>query len=766
MVRTDFNADWEFSSDGKNFRKLCLPHDAMLETTRTKDSPSGSGEAYFRGGSYVYRKTFEKPAEKSVLLQFGGVYKNAKVYLNGEKLKEVNYGYLPFFVRLDGHLQGGTNLLTVECENRDQPDSRWYSGAGIYRPVYLWLGKENPLLPESVKITTLSTDPVRIKIEHAGKVPLNVTIFDGDKVLYTGKDGEIELKDVELWDEDHPKLYTCLASNQSGDVLSVRFGLRKIEVSNKGLSVNGKKTLLRGGCLHGDNGILGSVSFKEAEYRKAKLLKEAGFNAVRSAHNPVSPDLLDACDELGLYVMDEMWDMWYYHKSKYDYALYWEKNCESDIRAVVSRDYNHPSVILYSLGNEISEPAKKKGVEKGKELAALFRSLDSTRLLTAGMNLMILTSAYKGKGMYDEKEGGKKDKTDTKLTGLNSTLFNMITNFVGPAMNNLSKGKKTDKASSPFFAELDVCGYNYASGRYRLDGRRHPGRVIVGSETFPYDIVKNWKSVEELPYLIGDFMWTAVDYLGEVGIGAWAYTKDAHSFEKPYPWLLGDTGAYDILFDPTGEAYMAKAAWKKLDKPALCVRPINHGKTRPAQMVWRGTNSLPSWSWKGCEGKKAVVEVYSEGTEAVLYLNGKKAGKKRLKDKSARFKVAYRPGKLEAVAYGLDGKIWAKGELVSATKEDLHLLAPAKVRSGERFAVKVYVGDEKNVESNADEKVSVSVENGDLLAFGSANPRTEESFLSGTYSTYYGKAMMWVRAKGKGILTIRANGAEKEIEVV
>lgn len=765
MVRSDFNEDWYFSSDGKTFRKLNLPHDAMLETARKKDSPSGSGEAYFQGGSYVYTKTFDKPSSESALLQFGGVYKNAKVYLNGELIKENDYGYLPFFVRLDGHLREGKNELRVECENKDQPDSRWYSGAGIYRPVYLWTGKEHPLLPESVRITTLSVDPVRIRVGHTGGLPLSVKILDGEKEIYEGKDGEIGLNGVSLWDENSPKLYTCIAS-YNGDELSVKFGIRKIEISNRGLFVNGKKTLLRGGCLHADNGILGSVSFKEAEYRKAKLLKEAGFNAIRSAHNPLSPDLLDACDELGIYVMDEMWDMWYYHKSRYDYASVWEKNYEDDIRAVVSRDYNRPSVILYSIGNEISEPAKKKGVEKGKEIANLFRSLDPTRFVTAGINLMILTSAYKGKGMYDEKEGGKKDKTDTKLSGLNSTLFNMITNFVGPAMNNMSKGKKTDRASSPFFSSLDVCGYNYASGRYRLDGKKHPERVIVGSETFPYDIVKNWRYAEELPYLIGDFMWTAVDYLGEVGIGAWAYTKDAHSFEKPYPWLLADTGAYDILFHPTGEAFMAQAAWHRLDKPAISVRPLNHGRIRPTQMVWRGTNSVPSWSWKGCEGKKATVEVYAEGAYAVLYLNGKKAGKKKLKDKCAKFRLAYKPGKLEAVAYHSDGTEWGRNELVSASKEDLHILAPSSVRTGERFAVRVYIGDEKTVESNADRTVRVSISNGDLLAFGSAIPRTEESFLSGTYTTYYGNALMWVRAGKKGILKIRAGEKETEVRVL
>lgn len=741
MRKLDFNDNWQYGG-----RVITLPHDAMIEAERDAQNPSGSAGAYFPGGVYEYTKSFTAPKEweqKTVLLQFEGVYQKACVFLNGKELGGAAYGYIPFFVELTGLTYGGENLLKVTADNAGQPNSRWYTGGGIYRPVWLWECEKEGLRPEQIKVTTLSYSPAMIRVESADKAA--VEIIDGDRVIASGSGSplELELSDVTLWSEDTPKLYDCRVRLGQDDT-TVKFGIRKVEWSPKGLFINGKETLLRGGCIHHDNGILGAATHRESEYRRAEKLKKAGYNALRISHNPASEAMLSACDELGLYVMDETWDMWYNHKSKYDYASDFLSHYKADIAAMVRRDYNHPSVILYSMGNEVSEPAKEKGVALADEMAALFRTLDPTRPVSAGLNLMIISNAAKGKSVYKE-EGGRDESGDKKMAGMNSTLFNMMTQIVGTGMNKSANSDKADKATSPVLSKLDICGYNYASGRYEKEGEKHPERLIFGSETFPQDIAKNWAMVKKHPYIIGDFMWTAWDYLGEAGLGAWAYTADGKGFNKPYPWLLADTGAMDILGDPNGELFWAQAVWGLLKAPAIAVQPPNHD-IKPAKGVWRGTNAIPSWSWRGCEGKKAIVEVYFDCAKVALYLNGVKCGTQKVKDCRAVIKTKYAPGKLEAVCYDSGGKEIGRSALNTAGAADIHINPEKSAASpGELVYIPVTIGDGQNTECNADRTLTVSVTGGELLAFGSANPRTEERFASGSYTTYYGRAMAALR---------------------
>lgn len=753
MKRVSWNDNWTVNGEA-----VTLPHDAMLHTDRRPDAPSGSAGAFFAGGEWVYEKRFQKPRAEHAILHFEGVYKNARVYVNGTLAGGAAYGYIPFFVYLDKYLTEGENTVRVECAV-EEPQSRWYSGAGIYRPVWLYTGNGDVIEPESVKIDTVSTDPVIIRVKSAKKVTASV-----DGVTGEGESFELTIPSARLWSENDPYLYTAKVRT-ADDEAEVRFGIRKIEWSPKGLFINGRETLLRGGCIHHDSGVLGAATYDEAERRRVRILKNAGFNAIRSAHNPASRALLDACDELGVYVMDETWDMWYHAKTKFDYASQWRDNYIADIDALVSRDYNHPSVIMYSIGNEVSEPAKSEGIEKTREMAEHIHAIDPARAVTGGFNLMIISNAAKGKEMFDTSKEEQNADGEKKLSGMSSTMFNLITSFVGTGMNSSANSKGADAATSPSLKHLDICGYNYASGRYAIDGKAHPERVIVGSETFPQTLAKNWAMVKKYPYLIGDFMWTAWDYMGEAGIGAWAFTPDGKGFSKPYPWLLGDTGAFDILGDPNGEALWASAVWGK--GSFIAVQPINHSE-KPIKGVWRGTNAIPSWSWRGCEGKEATVEVYTEGTRVELYLNGKLAGKARAKDCRATFKVKYDPGRLEAVCFDLGGREIARCELSSAKGAEL-TIKPEKntVKSGEIVYIPVIVADESgNVEANADEKVSVSVEGGELLGFGSANPRTEERFDRGEYATYYGRALAVVRAGECGAMKVTANGKECEIEVV
>ncbi len=495
-------------------------------------------------------------------------------------------------------------------------------------------------------------------------------------------------------------------------------------------------------------------------------MKDAGFNAIRSSHNPASRDLLDACDFYGMYVMDESWDMWYNHKSPYDYASLWKENYKFDLQQMVSRDYNHPSVILYSIGNEVSEPAKEEGIRYTKEMVSCLHELDGGRPVTGGFNLMIIHSASKGKGIYDEDKGGRKEDSGKGMSGMNSTMFNMLTSMVGTGMNKAANSKKADLTTSPSLDALDIAGYNYASGRYPKEGKLHPDRLIFGSETFPQDIAKNWKMVEQYPYLIGDFMWTAWDYLGEAGIGAWGYTDDAKGFDKPYPWLLADAGAFDILGNPNGEAFLASAVWHKTEKPLIAVQPVNHPDTKPVKGTWRGTNAIPSWSWKGCEGNKAVAEVYFDCAKISLLLNGKPVGSRKPKNCKASFKLKYAPGQLEAVAYDKAGNELGRNILQTADADEIYV-KPEKTEgtAGEIFYVPVEIGDGAVVESNADRRINITVENGEVLAFGSANPRTEEQYQSRSFTTYYGNALAVVRAAGTGNLIIHANEAKAEIVI-
>lgn len=764
MKKIDFNKGWQYKG-----REITLPHDAMITEARDASNPTGSAGAYFPGGVYEYSKSFTAPAEwagKMMLLQFEGVYRNAKVFLNGVEVGGADYGYIPFFVELTGLHYGKENLVEVIADNKEQPSSRWYTGGGIYRSVWLWECEKDGLRPEQIKVTTLSYSPARIKVESAEGA--NIEILDGDKVITTadGKATEIEIPDAKLWSENTPHIYICRVTVGEENA-EVKFGIRKVEWNSKGLFVNGQETLLRGGCIHHDNGILGAATYYESEYRRAKKLKEAGYNALRISHNPASEAMLCACDELGLYVMDETWDMWYNHKSKYDYASDFMDNYRNDITAMVSRDYNHPSVIVYSLGNEVSEPATEKGVALAKEMAELFRTLDLSRPVSGGFNLMIIANAAKGKAIYDENEGGRDESSDKAMAGMNSTVFNMVTQMVGTGMNKSANSDKADKATSPLLAELDLCGYNYASGRYAMDGKKHPERLIFGSETFPHDIAKNWAMVKKYPYLVGDFMWTAWDYLGEAGLGAWAYTPDGKGFNKPYPWLLADTGAMDILGAPNGELFWAQAVWGLLDAPQIAVQPMNH-EIKPAKGVWRGTNAIPSWSWSGCEGKKCIVEVYFDCARMELLLNGAIIGKAKVKDCRAVVKTKYAPGILEAVCYDESGREIARGALTTANFAEIQLQPEtACAKPGEVIYIPVSLGDGESIESNADRKLTVSVTGGQLLAFGSANPRTEEQFHTGSYTTYYGRALAVIRAgTGDKIIVTATDGNEtKSVEV-
>lgn len=757
MKKISFVNDWRC-----NGAPVTLPHDAQISEPRSAAASDG-GHGYFPGGVYTYEKTFTAPAEwadKKVLIEFEGVYKNCTVSLNGKEIGGHRYGYTGFVLPLQDLKYGEENVLTVVADNSQLPNSRWYTGSGIYRPVWLHIGDEARVEYRGVKITTLSVEPAVIRVQTDATADVSVEILDGSTVVAVGSGAccEIAIPNAKLWSDETPHLYTCRVT-VGNDTVEEKFGIREIKWSPKGLFINGKETLLRGGCVHHDNGILGAATYDESEWRRVRILKEAGFNAIRSAHNPCSRAMLEACDHYGMYMMDESFDMWFNRKTKFDYGLDFEEHWAEDTAQMVQKDYNHPCVILYSIGNEVADPAQAKGLEYGKKQVELIHSLDATRPVTCGLNLMIMSRAAKGQGIYQYGELTTTDKKGSDDKVQNASLaFNIMASFIGSGMNKGGNSPKVDALATPIIEALDIAGYNYGSGRYPLEGKLHPERIIFGSETFPQDIYRNWEQVKKLPYLLGDFMWTSWDYLGEAGIGAWSYTGGM-PFNRPYPWVLAGAGVIDICGTPDGSCRYASTVWGLEKAPRIAVKPVNRPGIRPAKSIWRGTNAIESWAWKGCEGNKAEVEVYSDAYCVELLLGSKSLGKKKVKECKAIFKTKYAPAKLTAVAYGADGKEVGRSSLVPA-KGALQLqVQPEESHSDIIYIPVGIVGENGVVESNADQKLTVTVEGGELLGFGSANPCTEEQYHTGVFTTYYGRALAVVR-KGAGVLsvTVRADG--------
>lgn len=750
MKKLEFNKNWRC-----NGKPITLPHDAQITEKRSKEASDG-GHGYFPGGVYTYEKTFTAPSEwmgKKVLIEFEGVYKNCTVSLNGKEIGGHKYGYTTFTLPLDNLNIGGENEITVVADNSKLPNSRWYTGSGIYRPVWLYVGEEDRIEYRGVKITTVSVRPAVVRVEVNATAEAKVEILDGETVVVSGVPGEITVPNAKLWSDEAPNLYTCRVTVGS-DVADEKFGIREIKWSNKGLFINGKETLLRGGCIHHDNGILGAATYDESEWRRVRILKETGFNALRMAHNPASRAILEACDHYGMYVMDETFDMWYNRKTKFDYGNDFETCWKADVTEMVQRDYNHPSVILYSIGNEVAEPAEEKGVNAGKAMVDLIHSLDKTRPVTCGTNLMIIDRASKGHGIYQDGEqktaGNEKKQKESQNASL---AFNMIASVMGGHMNKGGNPPRVDALTTPFLDSLDIAGYNYASGRYPLEGKQHPKRIIFGSETFPQDIYKNWEMVKKYPYLLGDFMWTAWDYLGEAGIGAWSYTGGM-PFNHPYPWVLAGAGVIDITGRPDGSCRYAATVWGLEKAPRIAVKPVNHPGVRPSKSVWRGTNAIESWAWSGCEGNKAEVEVYSDAYAVELLLGEKSLGKKKLRECRAIFKTKYAPETLTAVAYATDGRELARSSLSPATGKTHIRLTPENTNSDIVYIPVEIVGENGVVESNADRKLTVTVEGGELLAFGSANPCHEEQYHTGEFTTHYGRALAIIRVGGKTRVTV------------
>ena len=797
MKKINFNSNWIYYEKGKkmNAEPINLPHDAMIHRDRIPGLKNGSFTGFYPSGDYIYEKIIYGASEyidKTLILEFEGVYMDSTVSLNDEIIGGHVYGYSHFFVDLTNKLViGEENKITVEVHCSQVPNSRWYPGNGIYRPVSLHVGEKEHIKIDGVSITTKSIEPPTIEIDIETSIKENVQIeteitYKGVAVAKsTDQHANILIPDAKLWDDENPTLYeaniTLKIKGEVMDNVSVKFGVRTIDWNpSEGLKINNKSVKLRGGCVHHDNGVLGACAFEAAEYRKVRIMKEAGFNAIRSAHYPISKHMLNACDELGMYIMDEAFDTWRESNGLYGYTLDFNEVWRDDLSKMIIKDRNHPSVIMYSIGNEISDTAWPEGAELAHEMTDLCHNLDSTRPVTVCPNLFMNLMSHKGLklSLGSGKEPQKEDVTDplsvdadTKMGG--SAMINVLM-ATGPfLMKLLMKPKGTEKASGHVFSKVDIAGYNYAEQVYEGHHKIVPNRIIVGSETHPNKIYHNWSLVKKLPYVIGDFMWTGWDYLGEVGVGIIDYGKSSGAYIKPYPAVSAYTGVIDLTGHRELNSHIAAIVWDLEEKPYIAVQPVNRYGEKKIYSHYRYTDAVHCWTWPGYEGSKAIIEVYSKGVMIELFQDGKTLGRKKLKECLAKYKSVYKPGILEAVSYDVDGSEIERSILKTAKKETLLSVTTDKQTlkpNGEDLAfISVELTDSEGILKLFEEKnIQFKIKGaGYLQGIGSANPRADEAYTGSNFTTYQGRMQAVVRSgfeTGNIIVTVSAEGiSEKQV---
>ena len=778
MKKTLWNSDWSFFSDIDPARRtIQLPHDAMQTEKRIPGLMDGNQSGFYPGGVYTYEKTLTISAEdlnRTTVVEFEGVYMKSSVYLNGEKLGGRIYGYSDFFIDLTGKLREGKNVLRVVADNSQCANSRWYSGSGIYRDVWLHTAGPEYIRPDGIRVDTLSVSPARVRIRVDAKAEsdtkLSVSVGrNGDTVAQgRGSDLTLDIPDAGLWTAETPELYTVsvrlLRGEEVLDEACDVFGIRALAWdAEKGFQVNGETVNLRGGCVHHDHGFLGATEFDDACLRRIRIMKEAGFNAVRISHNPASHAMLRACDQLGMYVMNETFDTWYSLKSPYDYAMYFEDEWERDVTDMIRVSYNHPSVVMYSIGNEVSFSDVKQGSVTTQKMVRLCHRLDGSRPVTNALNPMM---AISGGGSREDPKLHRNDVVDPRQEGKGSALtgsklVNTLVTYMDTIMKVLANEKKIKKYNE-VFRPLDITGFNYGNYLYREHHTDFPLRVLVGSETFPAAIYDNWRAVEKMPWVVGDFLWTAWDYLGECGAGMVHYGKQG-AFTQPFPAIAAGCANIDLTGEMTPQGYYTAVVYGQYTKPYLAVHPVTHSGEKAFCGKWRFTDAVHSWSWPGCERKMATVDVYSNAGCVELFRDGFTMGKKRPEKCVATWTLPYLPGKLEAVSYDAAGREIARDTLVSAGKKTLLSAEPeSRVcranRSGLIY-IPIELTDENGIRKVLSEtEVTVKVEGAaELAGLGNANLQQE------SLAPYTGDSVKTF--EGKALAILRSNGEEGEIRV-
>lgn len=711
-------------NDGK-WTRVNLPHDWDIYHSPKADAPSGNGGGYYPGGIGWYRKQVKDSDLKtgkgeSLWLHFEGIYQNSQVFVNGIQVGTHFYGYTPFKVNISPYIKKGINTIAVRVDNSKQPNCRWYSGSGIYRHVWLEKYHENKMDdPQQLFIHTEKIYGISKDGTHADSAAIRITYQDklNEKRV---------LKNVELWSPAHPKLYNI----QVGE-LNIKHGIRTFSYdAKKGFLLNGQPTLINGACVHHDNGVIGAMAFDAAEIRKVKLMKEAGFNLIRTSHNPQTRAMLDACDSLGMMVIDEAFDGWYAEKTKYDYHLAIDSCYKKDLRAMVLRDRNHPCIISYSIGNEVIERKEIKVIQTARKFKEVITSLDNTR----------------------------------------------------PVTEALCSWDQDWEIFDPHAAVLDIVGYNYMMHKAESDHERCPERVMWQTESYPRDAFANWKHTVERPYIIGDMVWTGLDYLGESAIGQFHYEGESRKEffqENQFPY----NGAYCGDVDLTGWrkpiSHYRSMLWNlKEGSPDIYLavkEPDFYHKGHISETMWSVWPTWESWNWQGWEGKNIDVEIYSKAPRVRLYLNDQLVAEKETginTQYKAVITLPYQPGILKAVSLDANGHevmesiLQTSGEPASIklTTDRKHILA-----SGEDLAYITLEVIDKNGNIVPDANIPLNVDvkgRATLLAAASANHKDLEPKTSSKVTTYKGRAIVVIRSgskSGKATVTVSSTKLNKPI---
>lgn len=785
-----WNDNWKFWSDKdafalvwnipENARDITLPHDAMIEDPAYAESPNMGNTGYRDGGNYTYVKLLDIEASelgRKRILKFDGVYCHALVYVNEQYAGGCADGYSTFYVDITPWLREGTNEVRVQVRNAGMTNSRWYSGTGIYRDVWMLTSEGTYIEPDMVQVRTESADE-ELAVLSVSTTVINENFASANYSLMTEiRDAEGKVTGVErteffvkagesktvhqriivrnpsLWDEYNPYLYTCESKLSAGgrcvDTACDTFGIRTLSLdAARGFRVNGKAVNLRGACIHHDSGLLGAATYEDAQMRQIELLKAAGFNSVRISHHPAAPALLRACDKFGVYVMDEFSDMWLRAKNDLDYALDFEKNWKSDVTLMVRKDFNHPSVVLYSVGNEIPEIGTDAGSDLCARISSLIRSLDPTRYTTAGINGVFAAGDQMGRILADLS---REMQAAGEIEGNVNDFMTVMDTKMDQIVVHDAISERLEKACAP----LDVAGYNYMAARYEPDSINYPNRVMVGSETYPPDIDRNWRLVEKLPSVIGDYTWTGWDYIGEAGVGVPAYHFGEGGFGAQFPCQLAYCGDIDLIGFRRPLSYYREIVFGLRKAPYISVQDPHHYGENLIKTPWVMSDAVSTWTWGGCEGKPAVVEVFSDADEVELFQDGKSLGRKATEACKALFETTYEPGELVAKSY-VNGEETGTYALKTAGEAKPVV---RKTWEGDKLVfVDITLEDaEGNVATDRDVELTADISGAVLLGMGSGNPKPAGNYNEGKTMTFNGRAQMILLKKGSETIKVNVN---------
>ena len=737
-----FDFGWQFthrsasplgSSKNGTTQTVNLPHDwDIFEGPVSGEGATGTGGGWFEAGKGEYRKTFATPNADIVKLHFEGVYQKAEVYVNGQKAGQHHYGYTPFTVDVTKYLNKDKkkiNEVVVKVDNSEQPNCRWYSGSGIYRHVWLETKPALHIAENGVFVTTPEVSAAKAKmqvevtVQNESQADRNATVVvGGSQLMVAVKAGEsktvsttLYVNNPRLWSPESPTLYEAKVElKENGttiDNATAKYGIRSFSFdAEKGFVLNGKPLLINGTCVHHDDGVLGAMAFDDAEIRKVRQMKEAGFNLIRTSHNPTTRAFLDACDTIGMLVIDEAFDGWRTQKNPYDYSTVIDSCYREDIHAMVLRDRNHPSIICWSIGNEVIERKDIRVIQTAKLLKQAILDCDTTRPVTEA--LCAWDSDWE---IYD-----------------------------------------------PHFDVLDIGGYNYMIFKHASDHQRNPKRVMWQTESFPRDAFKNWAVVNDFPYVVGDIVWTGLDYLGESSIGRYYYEGERpgeHWFDGGFPeWHGAYCGDVDITGWRKPISHYREVLWHNDTPLYMAVKEPDgyHGKI--LETSWSVWPTWESWTWPGWDGKPVEVEVYTRQPEVKLYLDDQLIGTKQVSrdtEFKAVFSVPYKAGTLRAEAGGESVILKTAGEPARLRLTPDRTTMTADGQSLTFITVEVVDKQGTPVPEAAISCEAIVKGAGTLLAFASADLKDTEPYTSPRVKTWKGRALLVVRsAQKKGSVSV------------